>query len=168
VTLLTCFNSICPIIYLIVIIILGDATIATCRIVARFVGATNIVIMPAVSGLFFMRLRAIYSPDKYVITFFGCCWLGILGIFIFDTTTILSRFSHDGQSKACFAVLHSDALGYIAIAVYDTLMYLCISWRLASLASPNSWQDRLRSFVTGDGLGWLSKVLLRSGQTYYL
>jgi len=31
----------------------------------------------------------------------------------------------------------------------------------------NRWKLRVKSFVTGEGLGELSKVLLRSGQTYY-
>jgi len=46
-------------------------------------------------------------------------------------------------------------------------MYLAISWRLASFATVDRWQDRLRLFVTGEGLGWLSQVLLRSDQAYY-
>jgi hypothetical protein len=65
-------------------------------------------------------------------------------------------------------VEHKDAWGYIATAAYDTLLYLAMSLRLASIAVVDSWQDQLKSFVTGDGLGWLSKVLLRSGQLYYL
>jgi hypothetical protein len=61
-----------------------------------------------------------------------------------------------------------DALAYISTATFDTLMYLSISWRLASFATIDRWQDRLRLFITGNGLGWLSKVLLQSGQMYYL
>jgi hypothetical protein len=162
------YDRICPIIYLTAIVSLADATIPTCRMVARFVGVANIVIMPAVSGLFYFRLSAVYSRDKYVMTFFGFCWLVILGFFVFDTTTLVTRFSHKGRSSACFAVMHSDAWGYIATAVYDTLMYLAISWRLASSAMIDGWTSRVGSFVVGGGLGGLSKILLRSGQVYYL
>jgi hypothetical protein len=135
-------------------------------VLRRLIGAANIVIMPAASGLFFVRLSAVYSCNKCVMTCFGCCWLGILGIFVFDTTVgILRCLDH---SAMCFVVQHNDAWGYIAAAIYDTLMYFAISWRLASFATVDRWQDRLRSFVTGDRLGWLSKVLLQSGQAYYL
>jgi hypothetical protein len=47
-------------------------------------------------------------------------------------------------------------------------MYLSISWRLASFSTSNTWQASFKSFFTGDELGWLSKVLLQSGQLYYL
>jgi len=158
---------ICPIIYLVVTIILKEANIDTCKIVARFIGAANIFIMPAITSLFFVRLTAIYSYDKFVVTFFGSCWLVVLGIFIFDTTTVISRSSDAGTSKQCFVFTHTDAWGYIATAVYDTFMYLAISWRLASFAMTDQWKSRVRSFVTGGGLSGLSKVLLRSGQLYY-
>jgi hypothetical protein len=47
-------------------------------------------------------------------------------------------------------------------------MTLSISWQLALFAPAHKWYDWLKSFVTGDGLSWLSKLLLQSGQIYYL
>ena len=140
----------------------------TCIKFARVIGAANLLIMPAVSGIFFVRLTAIYSYDKYIVTFFGSCWLVILGIFVFDTTTVLSRFIARDKSIQCFAVKRNDAWGYIATASYDTLMYIAISWQLASFGKSNHWKYRMKSFFTGGGLSRLSKVLLRSGQLYYL
>jgi hypothetical protein len=124
--------------------------------------------MPAVCGLFFVRLSAIYGGNKYVMTFFGLCWLAVLGIFIYDTTTVLSRFKNDRASFQCFSVKSFDAWEYIATASYDTLIYLALSWQLASLGINDGWKSRLKSFFTGGGLGGLAKVLLRSGQAYYL
>lgn len=124
--------------------------------------------MPAVCGLFFVRLSAIYAGNKYVITFFGLSWLGVLGIFIYDTTTVLSRFRSQGASFQCYSVKGYDAWEYIATASYDTLIYLAISLRLASLGMDDNWKSRLKSFVTGGGLSGLMRVLLRSGQVYYL
>ena len=108
-----------------------------------------ILIMPAISSLFFVRLSAVYSHDKYIITFFGSCLLAVLGFFVFDTTSVLSQYSDTGSSQQCFVTGHPDAWGYIATAMYDTLMYLAISWRLASFATTNCWKLRVRSFVTG-------------------
>jgi hypothetical protein len=144
------------------------SSFSSCRFFSRFIGVANILIMPAVSGLFFVRLSAVYSRDKYVVAFFGSSWLALLGVFIYDTTTVLSRFSSDAQSMRCFSVKPTDAWGYMGTAIYDTLMYLAISWRLASFNMTGHWKARVRSFVTGGGLQGLSKVLLQSGQLYYL
>jgi hypothetical protein len=140
----------------------------TCEKLASVIATANLAIMPAVCGLFFVRLSAIYAGNKYIMTFFGLCWLGILGIFIFDTTTVLSRFRNDSTSFQCFSVKNYDAWEYIATALYDTLIYIAISWQLASLGMNDGWKYRLKSFVTGGGLSGLARVLLRSGQTYYL
>jgi hypothetical protein len=163
--LLTYFNSISPIIYLTAHTVLAEVPLSSCWMFSQMIAAANVLIMPAVCGLFCIRLNAVYSYNKYIMIIFGLCWLAILAIFIFDTVTVLSRFS---QSTGCFVVEHSDAWGYIATAVYDTLMYLAISWRLAWFAPSNGWQSRTKSFFTGGGLSGLSKVLLRSGQVYYL
>jgi hypothetical protein len=137
-------------------------------VLTHVIGVCNVIIMPAISGLFFVRLCGVYSREKYVITFFGSCWLVLLGIFIFDTTTVLSQSSGGDNPPQCFVVRSNDAWGYIATAVYDTLIYIAISWRLASFGVSDHWKSRVRSFATGGGLSGLSKVLLQSGQAYYL
>jgi hypothetical protein len=128
----------------------------------------NMVIMPAASALFSIRLIAVYSHNKCILAFFGICWLFILGFFVLESARGISRCLDIVQSTQCFTVHPVDAWGYIATACYDTLMYLFVSWKLASFSVVNRWQDRLRSFFMGDGLGWLSRVLLQSGQMYYL
>ena len=100
--------------------------------------------------------------------FFGFSWIGVIGIFGYISIKGMAQCSGAKSSTKCFVVQRIDAWGYIATAIYDTLMYLAISWKLASFAPVDRWQDRLKSFITGEGLGWLSKVLLQSGQVYYL
>jgi len=151
-----------PIIYL-----AKESEFNSCRTLASFIGGSNLWIIPCASGLFLARLVAIYSHDKYVVAFFGSCWLGIIGIFIYDTTTFLARSATGNKSLLCFTIKPPDAWGYIATAIYDTLMYLAISWRLASFNNANLWRARLRSFLTGGGLDRFSKILLHSGQAYY-
>jgi hypothetical protein len=140
---------------------------STSYAVVVLISVLNMIIIPAGSALFFVRLRAVYSHKKYVLGFFILWWLSILGLFIFDSARGLSRCLGIVQSTQCFTD-RPDALAYLATTSYDTLMYGFISWKLASFAWVDRWQDWLRSFFTGDGLGWLSKVLLQSGQTYYL
>jgi len=90
-----------PIIYLFAVILLAAGPTNTCELLARFVGAANIVIMPAASGLFFIRLSAVYSRDKYIMTFFGSCWLTTLGLFLFDSSRVLLQSSDIDPSMGC-------------------------------------------------------------------
>jgi hypothetical protein len=53
--------------------------------------------------------------------------------------------------------------------VNDTFVFLAISYRMVSSAMVKStWKARTKSFFTGEGLLYLSKALLQSGQVYYL
>jgi hypothetical protein len=104
---------------------------------------------------------------------FGVCWLGLLSSFALDSVTIFSDFLRLTlvQTRPCdLAGRTTDAWAYVASAIFDTLVFLAISWRLisTSIIGSASWRDRLKSFVKGEGLLDLSKLLLRSGQFYYM
>ena len=124
-----------------------------------------IVTIPATSALFFTRLSAVYLGNRNVIAFFGLCWLGTFGCFLMDSVSLLTRYTQINESKQD---KNKDAAGFVANLVYDTLIYLAISWKLASFSMVSGrWRGYLRSFVYGDGLFQLSKALLHSGQVYY-
>jgi hypothetical protein len=57
----------------------------------------------------------------------------------------------------------------IANAIYATLIFLAISYRIISYTTiGNSWTSHAKSFFTADGLPRLSRALLQSGQQFYL
>jgi hypothetical protein len=61
------------------------------------------------------------------------------------------------------------AIPILLTAVNDTFVFLAISYRMVSSAMVvSTWRARSQSFFTGDGLLYLSKALLQSGQVYYL
>ncbi|KAK7692360.1 hypothetical protein QCA50_003985 [Cerrena zonata] len=61
-----------------------------------------------------------------------------------------------------------EAMGFIAVEVFDTAVFIAVSVRVVRSSIAASRQDRLATFVTGNQLGRVSKVLLQSGQLYYL
>ena len=74
-------------------------------------------------------------------------------------------------TKRCHEVTVKDygSIPTIITAVYDTLVFLAISWRIISYTvEGDTWQARSRFFFMGKGLHSVSKALLRGGQLYYL
>lgn len=60
------------------------------------------------------------------------------------------------------------AWSIISACTYDTVVFLCISYRLAAnAATERSWRFWVSSLAKGKGLFRLSKSLLQSGQIYY-
>jgi len=163
---------VCPIAYILTNVIVEADLVGGdhCRAITEFAAVVNIVTVPAISLLFLLRVIAIYLHHRIVIAFFGICWLGLLVSCVIDSATMFSNFLHLPETKNCSLTGRStDAWAYTASAIFDTLIFLAISWRLASTSViGSSWRDRLRSFVRGEGLLGLSKVLLRGGQSYYI
>jgi len=79
--------------------------------------------------------------------------------------------AHIGPTNHCIntGVKPFSSVGIIISTVNDTLVFLFISFRLLQTTSyQSSLSGRARSFFGGDGLPAFSKMLLQSGQEYYL
>jgi len=129
--------------------------------------AMNMIILPAAAALFFLRLKAVFYHNKYVVGFFGLCWLTVLVVFAIETMQSLLPCIQSHLSLDCVSSQPIIGYPYIMAVINDSLMYIAMSWRLASISPSERWHHRLRSFVTGKGLGNISKFLLQSGQLYY-
>ena len=119
--------------------------------------------------LFFLRLRAIYNRNKIVEAIFFTLWLGLLVATIFVPIGIVGGAI--GSTLYCqdakFA-LYVTA-GQIAPLVYDTLVFIAISWRLSRVAYEEMGiKGNLKAMIFGEGLPAFTKSLLVDGQLYYL
>ena len=92
------------------------------------------------------------------------------------TTTFLSITSTVSIKEDGFVGCNVDhvnpigSLGFIFGAIFDTMVFVAISVKVlkinTNLETPlKSW---FSLFITAEGLSRVSKILLRSGQIYYL
>lgn len=124
------------------------------------------------SLLFFFRIRAVFSHNNYVIFFFFCLWLTVVGgclVVPFAVTT-----SNIGPTAYCIntkLASFSSAAGITAV-VHDTAVLLAISYRLLqnSCIDYNGYAmgDRLKLIFSGKNLPRFSKSIFQDGQLYYL
>lgn len=119
------------------------------------------------SFLFLLRLLAVHADgSKLMKLCFVIMW----------TTTFLSITSTISIKEDGFIGCNVDhvnpigSLGFIFSAMFDILVFVAISVKVlrinTNLESPQkSW---LSLFITAEGLSQVSRILLRSGQIYYL
>lgn len=123
--------------------------------------------MAATGFLFFIRLKAIYNRNRAVIAAFFVLWLGLAvgGIFI----VVGVKGGPSGATQYCqdVSVKHFVFYGEVAPLVFDTLVFLAISWRLSRVASIDE-KRRFESMFLGTNLPAFTKSLLQDGQIYYL
>ncbi|EGN97841.1 hypothetical protein SERLA73DRAFT_109086 [Serpula lacrymans var. lacrymans S7.3] len=124
---------------------------------------------PTTALQFFLRVRAIFTGNKYIIFFFLFLWLSVLGCCL-STITGMQGVTI-GPTQYCTnpepkLYIVSPA---IAMVVHDTLVFLAISWHLNSHsdADPGT-RNRWKSFFSGHYLPRFTRALLRDGQVYYL
>ncbi|KZP04023.1 hypothetical protein FIBSPDRAFT_1054944 [Athelia psychrophila] len=120
------------------------------------------------SFLFFLRVRAVYLHSRFVTALFGILWLITATLNIVADVSIRAGPLADTQHCMNFRIQHFTYPS-ISSFVYDTFIFIAISYRLAAdAATEQSWRVRLQSAVTGKGLFRLSRALMISGQLYYL
>ncbi|TCD65198.1 hypothetical protein EIP91_002984 [Steccherinum ochraceum] len=139
-----------------------------CHMVAKLVGWFAALSLPCNCLLFLFRIRAVYHRNLYVIGFFGIMWLAILG------SALLAPWSlngvHIGTTQYCIPseVTTNNAIGMIISAVNDTLVLVAITARLVMFSLADTWAGRIKIFLRGQGLGSVSKIVLQTGQIYYI
>ena len=118
--------------------------------------------------LFFFRIRAIFHNSIRITIFFGLLWLATLGCTM--TAAFGLKAGHIGTTRNCIDVdvKSYTSSGLVAAAVNDTLVFIAISYRLVSISFADSLSGRLRTFFRGQHMGHVSRVLLQTGQLYYL
>ncbi|KAH8103809.1 hypothetical protein BXZ70DRAFT_1051449 [Cristinia sonorae] len=143
------------------------APIPDCHALAKTIGWLAAVSLPLNCLLFFFRIRALFHGNNVVIAFFGVLWLSTLA-------TITAPFgvdgAHMGNTRFCVntAVKEYASVGFIVGAVHDTIVFLTITTKLSTHSTAGSWKGRFQAFVSGGGMGSVSRALLKTGQLYYL
>ncbi|KZP29386.1 hypothetical protein FIBSPDRAFT_1038803 [Athelia psychrophila] len=120
------------------------------------------------SFLFFIRVRAVYLKSRLITFAFGAVWIMTIAVNLIQYSAV--HAGHIPGTEFCMASSSKNLAGLpsIANAVNDTLVFLAISYRLASnAATEDSWRARLQSIIKTRGLYSVSSSLMRSGQLYY-
>ncbi|THH28445.1 hypothetical protein EUX98_g5735 [Antrodiella citrinella] len=139
-----------------------------CHTLAKVIGSFAALALPLNCLLFIFRVRAVFNQNRYVVGFFVVLWLAIFG------SSMVAPFSvdglHIGTTKYCIPtkVPADVSIGMTISAVHDTLVYLSITVRLTTFSLASTWSARIKMFLRGNGLGSMSKIVLQSGQLYYM
>lgn len=117
--------------------------------------------------LFFIRVRGVYYRERRV------C-MGFLVLWFITLSTFTAPFSFTAANIATTSycvVAEVDtfvASGVVGTALYDTVVFLAISYRLVSISIGRSWTDKLRNFVQSKDLAAVSYILWSTGLFYYM
>ena len=119
------------------------------------------------SSLFLIRALAVFAESS---------WKNKAGfVLVWSTVFLTFAFPFGSKVNSVPSCTVKDigllgSLGFLGIVVFDTLVVVTISFKLLHLNQEHrdSGATWIASLVRGKGLGHISKVLLYSGQLYYL
>ena len=123
------------------------------------------------SLLFFLRIRAVFDRNPWVVAFFACSWLAVLGGSLAFIVGGLRMDPSKNSSATCLnKVVNPFITTFTIISMLnDTLVFLAMTWRLfRNSYVPHTVRSGIRIIIFGDYLPAFSKALLKDGQAYYL
>ncbi|KAJ7887521.1 hypothetical protein B0H14DRAFT_3082045 [Mycena olivaceomarginata] len=123
----------------------------------------------ATAMLFFLRVTAIWHPNKIVFGIFLALWLAVIGSDI--TVPVGIRGAHIGPTMQCINTVVPENTEAVAIAglINDTAIFFAINYRiLGHTIVADSFKARLEAFIDGGKLSRLSRALVQGGQHFYL
>ncbi|CAL1707946.1 unnamed protein product [Somion occarium] len=123
--------------------------------------------MPYNALLFFIRVRGVFLDSRKISAGFLVLWLLTLSAL---SEPFGFQASHIGPTPYCIVVNVSKftSIGFITVTLFDTSVFVGITLRMLSFSFENTWRGRLKMFLSGKGMGHVSRALLQTGQLYYL
>ena len=121
--------------------------------------------------MWLIRLRAIYGGDRIVTSIFGFLWLAVVASSVL--AIVGATVTSIGNPPECLIVSTRkyDGASGICITVYDTLVFLAISYRLVSNSAKTQRQtlwEQTKALFSGSNLPAFPKALFTDGQMYYM
>ena len=144
------------------------AEVPDCERLVKAIGWTGALSLPLNSLLFLFRVYAIFDDVKFVKIIFTCMWVGTIGC-CFTAPFALSG-AHIGTTDFCIfsRVKAFGSAGIVAMAVNDTLVCTAITLRIVMSIPASNMRERMNKMMSGEGMGYITKVVLQGGQQYYL
>ncbi|KZP29525.1 hypothetical protein FIBSPDRAFT_1038860 [Athelia psychrophila] len=133
--------------------------VSDCHALSKSLTAFIVLALNTNNLLFFYRVRAVYGNSRGVTFFFGSCYMVVCVTSCFVPSTLDA--THIGPTAYC---INSEikpwlsALSVVFNAVNDTLVFLAISYRIASTTMG------AKELLQNGQLGYLSTVVLNMTQ----
>ncbi|KAJ6454590.1 hypothetical protein C8R45DRAFT_1222739 [Mycena sanguinolenta] len=145
------------------------ASVKHCNALAISFSICSVLSQITTAMLFFLRVTAVWHPNKIVYAVFSILWIAVLGAGI--TAPLGVRGAHIGPTMQCITTVVPGNVEAAAIVpmINDTAIFLAINYRiLAHTIVADSFVARLQVFFGGNGLSTISRALIQSGQHFYL
>ncbi|KAF8810307.1 hypothetical protein BYT27DRAFT_7092581 [Phlegmacium glaucopus] len=149
-----------------------------CNVLAKTLNILYALTIISSSLLFFLRTRAIFDKNTWVIAFFLGSWLVVVAACMAYAVRLdETKIRPDPGFCEVLGVVKPferlvkpfSAVATIVPLINDTLVFLAIAWRLfCNSYAPCTLRNGVRIFIFGDYLPAFSKALLQDGQAYYL
>ncbi|KAK7689905.1 hypothetical protein QCA50_006544 [Cerrena zonata] len=125
------------------------------------------IVLPLNSLLFLIRILGVFHDSKVIKIGFSVLWFPTLCSFI---APFVASASHIGPTQKCEVdrVTAGSSSGFYVIAIYDTLVFIAITLRILSDNLAKGWKTRAKVFVSAEKMGPVFRIVLQTGQLYYL
>ena len=122
------------------------------------------------SLVFFFRVRAVYLNSIKATVIFGLLWVTTLTQLLPPIASELHIT--DGPRNSCSSILNMEpwvVTGFIFTALFDSAVFIAISIQVLGFTSGlYSWKEQVSVFINAKGLGEITRVILQTGQIFYL
>lgn len=144
--------------------------IADCSKLENVINSFLIIYVASTTGLFYLRVCAVYNMQRAVVISFGASWLAAIAMIL----TFSKTFSavHIENTQFCVEQVHGRFLGptSFVLVANDVFIYCAIAFRIYTmfLNSHTPIRQRFDILAFGTSLPALSRALMQDSQLYFL
>ena len=143
---------------------------ADCK-VARFIaGWIGVAAVLLSSSLFLCRVNSVFYGSLRAKVLFSCMWLlSAIGAVVYPSHYTAAAPTPPYALCAIKSVKRFAFLSLLPMVIFDWVVFGAISARVITVFAPHThWRGMCKIFTTGEDIGVIPRVLLRTGQLYFL
>lgn len=154
--------------YIFLSVFAKTAPLDNCNPMFIAIGCCSIFSILSSSFLFLRRVQAVWAGNQWVISISTVLWVLDWGSEVVVPTGV--RAAHIPNTRYCIdsRLKPYVLLGGIFPVVFDTFVFLAISYKIIIMHSTLDVRISWNTLVSGKALPRLSRAILKGGQQYYL
>lgn len=138
-----------------------------CEVLAKAVGWTGAIALPLHTLPYFFCASAVFLHKRLAVTIFAISWLCTVAGGL--ASPFFLHGMHSDRTSLC--VMDADieyAVGIVATAVYNSMLFFSVTIRMMMYISAERWSVRVKLFFRGQNAAEASGLVMQSGQMYLM
>ena len=120
------------------------------------------------TSLFLLRVNCVFFDSRPAQVFFTSLWLLVSLSLLSIPLSYTGSAQEPGGLCVVSLLRRLGSIPSFTVGIFDSIIFISISYRITSQFIHRTWREKCITFITGTGIGPMSRALVITGRLYFM